>query len=50
VKLTRSRKKENIGKEREVEEKKKNILKNSTKENSRERWWMVKEQIRQPNF
>jgi hypothetical protein len=48
VKLTKSRKKENIEKAREVEEKKKK--KECTKENSRERWWTIKEQTRQPNL
>jgi hypothetical protein len=37
VKLPKSRKKENTEKEREVEGKKRK--KESTKENSRERWW-----------
>jgi hypothetical protein len=41
VKLTKSRKKENIEKAREVEGKKRK--KESTKENSRERWWVIKE-------
>jgi hypothetical protein len=50
VKLTKSRKKEDIEKEREVEEKKEKRKKVSTKENSRERWWMIKEQTRQPNL
>jgi hypothetical protein len=48
VKLTKSRKKKNIEKEREVEGKKRK--KESTKENSKERWWMIKEQTRQPNL
>jgi hypothetical protein len=45
-------KKENIAKTREVEKKKKKekIKKESTKENSRERWLMIKEQTRQPNL
>jgi hypothetical protein len=50
VKLTKSRKKENIEKEREVEGKKEKIKKESTKEYSRDRWWAIKEQTRQPNL
>jgi hypothetical protein len=49
VKLTKLRKNK-IEKAREVGEKKENIKKESTKENSRERWWTIKEQTRQPNF
>jgi hypothetical protein len=48
VKLTKSRKKENIEKEREVEGKK--IKRESMKENSRKRWWTIKVQTRQPNL
>jgi hypothetical protein len=50
VKLTKSRKKENIEKAREVGGKKEKRKKESTKENSRERWWMIKEQTRQPKL
>jgi hypothetical protein len=49
VKLTKPRRKENIEKAREVEGKKKKEKKESNKQNSRERWWMIKEQTRQPN-
>jgi hypothetical protein len=52
VKLTKSRKKDDIEKARQVKEKKEKgkNKKKSTKENSRKRWWTVKEQIRQPNL
>jgi hypothetical protein len=49
VKPTKSRK-ENIEKEREVEGNKEKIKKESTEENSREEWWMIKEQTRQLNL
>jgi hypothetical protein len=50
VKLTKSRMKKNIEKARKVEGKKENREKESNKENSREIWWMIKEQTRQPNL
>jgi hypothetical protein len=50
VKLTKSRKKENIDKERSRRKTKKKEKKVNTKENSRERWQMIKEQTRQPNL
>jgi hypothetical protein len=46
VKLTKSTRKEDIEKAREVEGKKRK--KEITKENSRERWWTIKEQTTQP--
>jgi hypothetical protein len=45
VKLTKPRMKEEKEKEREIEENKRR-----TKENIRERWWMIKQQTRQPNL
>jgi hypothetical protein len=52
VKLTKPTKKEIEEKEREIEGKKRKQKKKRerTKENSRERWWMIKEQTRQPNL
>jgi hypothetical protein len=50
VKLTKSRKKGNTEKEREVEERKEKRKGESTKENIRERWWVVKEKTREPNL
>jgi hypothetical protein len=45
VKVTKSRKKENIEKERNRRKKKKEKREyQDTKENCRERWWMIKEQ------
>jgi hypothetical protein len=50
VKLTKSKKEDNIEKEREVEGKKLKNLKKSMKENSRVRWWIIKEQTMQSNL
>jgi hypothetical protein len=50
LKLTKPRK-ENIEKERSRRKKgKKKKHKVSTKENSRERWWTIKEPAKQPNL
>jgi hypothetical protein len=48
VKLIKSRKKENIDNAKEVEVEKRK--KDSTKENSRDRWWVIKEQTGQPKL
>jgi hypothetical protein len=48
MKLTKPRKKEKKEKEKEIEDKRKKGRR--IKENSRERWWTIKQQTRQPNL